>query len=417
MVLRWLVRLLGVLVMVAALAIGVALWRFANYAPADPAIAPDPAAQALFIDDYTGARRAFLAQGEALAARFANVERFAIPVASAQAADLFVDGLYVPAQRSPKRLLILSSAVHGVEGPAGSAVTRLFMQEFMTPAALADTGVLLLHGLNPYGFARQRRFTEDNVDLNRNAAQTGALYLGDNAGYPLVDALINPTTPADLGAAQHRLFLLRSVAMIARHGMAPLRQAVLQGQYAYPKGIYYGGSALAPQLQALAPRLQKILADYPLSMSVDLHTGYGARGQLHVFLNPPDDARQRQGLETVFAGHAIDWGSGQDFYTVTGDVTSWIGALRQGGRHLPAVFEYGTLDSQTTLGAIKSLHITVLENQGAQWGYASKDDEAAIQRDYREMFNPSSPAWRTKVVTDSRALLGQVMAKLPTLQP
>ena len=59
----------------------------------------------------------------------------------------------------------------------------------------------------------------------------------------------------------------------------------------------------------------------------------------------------------------------------------------------------------------------MLENQGAQWGYASKDDEAAIQHDYREMFNPSSPAWRTKVVSDSRALLGQVMARLPTLQP
>ena len=417
MALRWLGRLLAALVGVAALVIGVALWRFASYAPADPAIAPDAAAEALFIDDYAGARQAFLAQGEALAARLQNVERFAIPVASAQAADLFVDGLYVPAQRSRKRLLILSSGVHGVEGPAGSAVTRLFMQEFMTDAALADTGVLLLHGLNPYGFAKQRRFTELNVDLNRNAAQTGALYLGDNAGYPLVDGLINPSTPADLGAAAHRLFLLRAVAMLARHGMGPLRQAVLQGQYAYPQGIYYGGSALAPQLQALAPRLTTLLAAYPLSMSIDLHTGYGARGQLHVFLNPPDDERQRQGLETVFAGHAIDWGSGQDFYTVTGDVTSWIGALRQGGLHLPAVFEYGTLDSQTTLGALKSLHITVLENQGAQWGYASQGDEAAIQRDYREMFNPSSPAWRTQVIADSRALLGQVMEKLPTLQP
>ena len=59
----------------------------------------------------------------------------------------------------------------------------------------------------------------------------------------------------------------------------------------------------------------------------------------------------------------------------------------------------------------------MLENQGAQWGYASADDEARIQRDYREMFNPSAPAWRTKVITDSRALLEQVMVRLPTLQP
>ena len=81
------------------------------------------------------------------------------------------------------------------------------------------------------------------------------------------------------------------------------------------------------------------------------------------------------------------------------------------------MFEYGTLDSQTTLGALKSLHITVLENQGAQWGYASADDEARIQRDYREMFNPSSPAWRTKVIADSRALLARAMAQYATVQP
>ena len=415
--LRWVTRAVLALIALLMLAVGVALWRYASYAPADPAIAPNAAAQAYFIDDYAPARQAFLARGQALAGRFERVEQFAIPVASAEARDLFVDGLYVPAQRTPKRLLIISSAVHGVEGPAGSAVQRLFIDEFMTPEALQDTGVLLLHAVNPYGFAVRRRVTEQNIDLNRNASTTNALYLTDNAGYPLVDPLINPQAPVDLGTWGNRLFLLRAVAQIAQHGMPPLRQAVLQGQYAVPKGIYYGGGALAPQLEALGPRLQTLVNAYPLSMTIDLHTGYGARGKLHVFLNPPGDERVRRGLEKVFDGPAIDWGTGKDFYTVTGDVTSWIGALRHGGLHLPAVFEYGTLDSQTTLGAIKSLHITVLENQGAQWGYASADDEARIQRDYREMFNPSSPAWRTKVIADSRALLARAMAQYATVQP
>ncbi|HOB67253.1 M14 family metallopeptidase [Ottowia sp.] len=415
--LRWITRTVLALIALLMLAVGGALWRFANYAPADPVIEPDAAAQAYFIDDYAPARQAFLAKGQALAGRFERVEQFALPVASAQAQHLFVDGLYVPAQKSPKRLLVLSSAVHGVEGPAGSAVQRLFIDEFMTPEALQDTGVLLLHAVNPYGFAVRRRVTEQNIDLNRNASTTNALYLTDNAGYPLVDPLINPRDAVDTGAWANRLFLLRAVAQIAQHGMPPLRQAVLQGQYAYPKGIYYGGGALAPQLAALAPRLQALVNAYPLSMTIDLHTGYGARGKLHVFLNPPGDPRVRQGLEKVFDGPAIDWGTGKDFYTVTGDVTGWIGALRQHGLHLPAVFEYGTLDSQTTLGAIKSLHISVLENQGVQHGWASPADQARVAQDYREMFNPSSPAWRTKVIADSRAMLTQVMARLPSLQP
>ena len=420
---RWLVRALGALLVLLLVALAWSTWRFARWAPADAPQPPDAAAQAWFIDDYAAARSDFLKRGDALAATFSGVERFALPVPSARGvAGLFVDGLYIPAQRGERRrLLVVSSGVHGVEGPTGSAVQRLFMHELLTPqnlqGPLADTGVLLLHALNPYGFSQYRRFTENNVDLNRNASTGDALYRTVNTGYPLVDGLINPAGPADAGAWGNRLFHLRSVAMIAQHGMRPLRQAVLQGQYQVPKGIYFGGRALEPQLAALGPRIAPILDAYPLSMSIDLHTGYGARGTLHLFFNPPADEKARRGLEAAFAGQAIDWGSGSDFYTVTGDFVGWLGQLRQGGHHLPAVFEYGTMNSQSTLGAIKSLHVTVLENQGVQHGYASAADEAAIRRDYREMFYPSSPDWRTKVIRDSRAMFQAVLANWPTVQP
>lgn len=420
---RWLTRALGALLVLLLAALAWSTWRFANYAPPDAAMPPDPTAQAWFIDDYTAARADFLRRGDALAGAFANVERFAIAVDSRSGVtDLFVDGLYLPAQGGEKKkLLVVSSGVHGVEGPTGSAVQRLFMHEVMTlqnlRGPLADTGVLLLHAVNPYGFARYRRFTENNVDLNRNASTDAALYRAVNAGYPLVDGLINPQGPADAGRLDNRFFHLRAVTLIAQHGMRTLRQAVLQGQYQKQPGIYFGGHALEPQLAALGPRIAPILDAYPLSMSLDLHTGYGARGTLHLFFNPPADPRARQGLEAAFAGQPIDWGTGNDFYTVTGDFMAWLGQLRSGGTHLPAGFEYGTMDSQTTLGAIKSLHVTVLENQGAQHGYASAQDETKIRHDYREMFYPSSPDWRAKVVRDSRAMFQAVLANWPTVQP
>jgi hypothetical protein len=119
----------------------------------------------------------------------------------------------------------------------------------------------------------------------------------------------------------------------------------------------------------------------------------------------------------VISGHPIDWGSGSDFYTVTGDFAGWLGQLRSGGLHLPAVFEYGTMDSQKTLGAIKSLHVTLLENQGVQHGYATDGDRRRIERDYREMFYPSSPQWRTKVIRDSRAMFRAVQDNWSRLQP
>ena len=59
--------------------------------------------------------------------------------------------------------------------------------------------------------------------------------------------------------------------------------------------------------------------------------------------------------------------------------------------------------------------MTLLENQGFQHGYASAADEARIKHDYREMFSPSSPDWRLKVMRDSRAMFATVMANFPKL--
>lgn len=418
MLLRLLKLVLLGLLGLAVVGIGWTTWQFATYAPKDAPVQADAAAVGLFIDDYAGARQEFLARGDALTARLRGVERFEIAVASHSGVNgLFVDGLYVPAQAAPKRLLVISSGVHGVEGPTGSAVMRLFMAEFMSTEALAETGVLLLHAVNPYGYAVGRRFTENNVDLNRNASSSDALYRTVNAGYPLVDGLINPQGPADAGSLGNRFFHLRAAAMIAQQGMPALRQAVLQGQYQVSKGIFFGGFALEPQLAALAPRLRPILDAYPLSMSLDLHTGYGARGKLHLFFDPPKDPRVRERLVAAFDGQHVDWGSGADFYTVNGDFAGWLGTLRRSGLHLPAVFEYGTMDSQTTMGSIKSLHVILLENQGAQFGYATPADGEKIRRDFREMFNPSSPAWRTKVIHDSRAMLRAVMANWARVAP
>ncbi len=415
----WIWRALGGVVLFVLGAAGVSVWQFASYAPQDIPLPEDRAALAWFIDDYTQARQDFLMRAEVLTRQMQGTRAIEIEVPSGSSTtELFVDGLYIPAQGGDKRrLLVISSGVHGVEGPTGSAVQRLFMHDFLTPerlvGPLADTGILLLHAVNPYGFAHQRRFTENNVDLNRNASVDEALYRTVNAGYPLVDPLINPQGPASTGSLGHRLFHLRSIAMIAQHGMPALRQAVLQGQYQVPKGIYYGGRALESQLQTLGPILAPILDGYPLSMVIDLHTGYGERGTLHLFFDPPENPKVRQGLEAAFAGQRIDWGSGDDFYTVTGDFAGWLGQLRSGGTHLPAVFEYGTMDSQKTLGSIKSLHITVLENQGAQHGYASPADEERIRRAYREMFYPSSPHWRTKVIRDSQSMFQTVLANWP----
>jgi dTDP-4-dehydrorhamnose 3,5-epimerase-like enzyme len=73
------------------------------------------------------------------------------------------------------------------------------------------------------------------------------------------------------------------------------------------------------------------------------------------------------------------------------------------------VLEYGTLNSQSTVGSIKSIHNMVLENQGFHYGYKSAKDSLKVMNSFMEMYNPSSEKWRTKIMADSKILFKKTM--------
>ncbi|HWN69579.1 MAG TPA: M14 family metallopeptidase [Haliangium sp.] len=411
------------LVAVAAIAIAVAvvghLYLAPGGAPSDRGLAePDPALLAYFEPDYEQSRDAFRSLAERLTTAYRGVERGAIAVPGQRDSDLTIDWMYIPAQAQPRRLLILTSGIHGAEGPAGSAVQRHFMTEVLPKTDLSRMGVLLVHALNPFGFRHMRRVTENNVDLNRNLDVTPALFALENPGYRAITGLLNPEQPVDLGSMQHRLFAERAVLLILQRGMAALRQAALQGQYEFAHGIYFGGHDSEPQQAELERLVRRIAPGHGAVMAIDLHTGYGERGTLHLYPNPPLVPRIEADTENVFAGHHIDWPQKDPtFYSTTGALLDWIGKLLdlEAQRYVPMVFEYGTLNSQTTTGALDSIHRMVLENQGWHHGHATPEDEAEVRRRFHEMFYPSSPRWRTEIVSVTAALWPGILERFGAL--
>lgn len=407
------------LLAIAAIAIAGHLYLAPGGAPSDDHLAePEPALLAYFLPGYDDSRAAFRALAERAAARYRDAERGAIAVPSARDTDLTIDWLYIPAQAQPRRLLILTSGIHGAEGPAGAAVQRHFMTEVLPEADLSEMGVLLVHALNPFGFRHMRRVTENNVDLNRNFDVTPALFALENPGYRTISPLLNPEDPVDLHSLEHLLFAERSVLLILRHGMPALRQAALQGQYELARGIYFGGETFEPQKTGLETLIRRVTAGYGAILAIDLHTGYGARGTLHLYPNPPLVPRILEDTEAVFAGHHIDWPQKDPhFYETTGGLIDWIGKLLdlEAQRYVPIAFEYGTLDSQTTAGALDSIHRLVAENQGWQHGHETPADEQEVKRRFREMFYPSSPRWRTEILRDTAALWPGVLERFGAL--
>ncbi len=173
-----------------------------------------------------------------------------------------------------KRLLVLTSATHGVEGFCGSGAQIALMRDDVLPALMDKLGVamLLVHAINPYGFSYLSRTTEGNVDLNRNSVDFAGP-LPQNPGYAeLHDLLIPATWPPD----EANVAAIR--AYIDMRGQWTYQQAVTTGQYTHAQGMFYGGAHTAWSTRTM----RNLLAEYGEPCTaigwIDIHTGLGPSG-------------------------------------------------------------------------------------------------------------------------------------------
>jgi len=388
---------------------------FNYYSPGDGEIEADPSELIYFQYSYKECRKEFISSANEIKNIFNNVEIFNIQVESEIDTDLTIDFCYIPAQKERSKLLIISSGVHGVEGFVGSAVQQMFMTEFLKEKYLNDIGILLIHGMNPFGFQYLRRVTENNVDLNRNCDIDRNLFSIKNSGYTELHKMINPKGKVNTGSLGNRLFYIAMIMKSVSVSTKALRQAILQGQYEFPKGIFYGGNDFEPQIYAIKSALQEISENYHTIFHIDLHTGYGERGKLHLFSVQTEDSKSQSTIESLFSGYSIDWGNTDDFYTVTGDFSHFIGKLIPDALFLSTAFEYGTMNSHKAMGAIKSLNNMIIETQGIYYGYAGIEDETKVKEKFIEMFYPSSGAWRSEVMKETREMIDVVMQRYKDL--
>ena len=119
-----------------------------------------------FSASYAQARVKFL---EAAASAGTQIESHRHPLPGRDGEVLALD-VALDGDAQSERLLIVSSACHGVEGFCGSGVQvfALHDADWRQQARDAGVAVLYLHALNPYGFSHLRRVTQEGVDLNRN---------------------------------------------------------------------------------------------------------------------------------------------------------------------------------------------------------------------------------------------------------
>jgi len=352
-----------------------------------------------FAPDYATARQRFLAaSGQA----GGQCRAYANPMLGPNGEALFTDlAWFGPLQAS--RVLVLVSATHGVEGFCGSGAQIDWMTLDRPSILPADTALLLVHALNPHGFAWLRRTTEEGVDLNRNAV-TFDRELPRNEGYDeLADAFVPPNLDADtLQTAEATLARWRDI-----HGARAFEQARSGGQYTRPDGIFYGGTEPTWSMRTL----QRICAEFHLAQRqavavIDYHTGLGPHGHGEPICgHRPGESGQAR-CRAWYGDSLGEPLLGTSSSLPIAGLTQYAWAREVGAERLTFIaLEFGTYTAEIGARALRDDH--VLHRAGAvDWhGDTCKRVKSAL----RKFYHPDTGAWKEMVIFRSRQVIAQAL--------
>ena len=249
---------------------------------------------------YHASRAAFLARGRAAGAMVQSCTH------PRRGGDGELVGTDVASfgSREARRVLVVVSGTHGVEGLCGAGVQFGLLERGLQRTLGDDRRLVLVHALNPHGFLGLHRTNEDNVDLNRNFVAHDDRY-PDDAAYSEVHPLLVPEdwdgparAAADAGLGDY----------VARRGARALQAAVSHGQYTHADGLFYGGRAPSWSNVLWRSLLREHCGGASHVAVVDLHSGLGARGACELISGAPAGstellaARQYFGERLVFPG-------------------------------------------------------------------------------------------------------------------
>lgn len=350
-----------------------------------------------FSETYTEARSKFLQAVERGGARL--LSSHLNPARGPAGEDCIADVAW-QGPADARRLLILVSGTHGIEGYAGSGCHVAWLNEgWFGRLAPQDTAILFIHAINPHGFAWGRRVNEDNIDLNRNFVDHSRPHPA-NEDYAALREHIDPPTWEEPSLSRHNAEIARFLGL-PRHDV--MCKAVHGGQYVNPKGVFYGGRQPAWSNQLFRELVARHARGREHVAIIDYHTGGGVLGFCDLFID--DDHAQ---------GRTRDWFS---HVTVIADDKAAHGKNAQS--ETPGNLFYSL--PQILPGQAVTLCLVELRTAGGghdevraeNWLFQHGDPDSpeglAMRARMRERFYPASAQWRVMQAYQSHAMLAEAL--------
>jgi hypothetical protein len=345
-----------------------------------------------FSKTYQEARCRFIA---AACAAGAKLDELHLDAKAPNGAPLAIEIAWLGIE-NPSRVVIHSSGIHGVEGFAGSAVQLALLQSGL--GVPQDGALILVHCLNPYGMAWLRRANEHNVDLNRNFILDATSRTGAAATYRELDRLLNPS---QLPPGPD-LFYVHALRAILKHGLPALKQAIAEGQYEFPKGLFFGGKEFEKGPLFYLAWLSLHLKSVQQVFAIDVHTGLGKWGQEALyFRSGADESAGAARLAEKLGKRVVTDAAANGAYEIRGMLSEVFPMLEPRPEWSFVLQEFGTYPVLRVLNALRK------ENYWYHQGVS--DSQHWSRQRLMEMLAPANRKWRNSVVERGVVLCKQVM--------
>ena len=328
--------------------------------------------------------------------------------------NLTIDWIYTDGRKANKKVVMLTTGEHGIEGYVGSAMLQRFIDVHLQKLDPENTGLMLVHAINPWGMKHRRRVNHNNVDLNRNFVYDGEYHPSYNPGYERVSELLNPNRAIHHLRINKLRFHLDLVKLFLRQGINNFHSASLMGQYRHPKGMYYGGKDIQEETRTLIHLYRQVFSAYDQIIHLDMHTGYGPRYQMSI-VNSALEKRSSHEFVEKYDYPLIVAANPEEFYAIRGDMIDFVYTLWQHEfsqqRMYSTSFEFGTLGN-SYFGKVHCPVAMVLENELYWHGATNVRIETEVSHEFEELFNPQAIRWREKAIADAdRAFFGILKAE------
>ena len=318
--------------------------------------------------------------------------------------DLSMDAVWIgPADAG--RVLVFSCGTHGLEAAAGSA-TMLRWLDMGGPGRIpGDMAVLLIHSVNPYGWAWAHRGNEDGIDLNRNFVLDAPPYPA-NPAYEDIHALL---LEADVDEQGLQEFAKAFHALAARKGINHALTGITCGQYDRPDGLSFGGNTPSWSCKTLYTIARTYLQHAGKVLHIDWHTGIGAFGEAHFILDEPKGSATYQTLSGWWPDQAIHCDDVVDGVSIAYNGLLVVGLRHEIVRYSPAevinlTIEWGTYEVESMLQALLMDNWLFHRTEGADAGLVSDIRAKLIER-----FYPQADAWRRNVLAASETIYARAI--------